>query len=86
MYGAIMGDIVGSPFEFDMGFKTKNFVLFNANSAFTDDTAMTIAVAESFLDAKAGESGEKLRARLVRSLRRWGKQYPHAGYGIRFSQ
>jgi len=86
MYGAILGDIIGSPFEFDMGFKTKNFSLFNVNSAFTDDTVMTIAVAEAFLGAKAGESEAELRARLVESLRRWGKRYPHAGYGIRFSQ
>ena len=85
MYGAILGDIIGSPFEFDLGFKTKDFALFNVNSAFTDDTVMTLAVAEAFLDAKAGENEEQLRARVVESLRRWGKRYPHAGYGLRFS-
>lgn len=86
MYGAILGDIIGSPFEFDMGFKTKKFALFNVNSTFTDDTVMTIAVAEAFMSAKAGESDEKLRARLVNSLLHWGKLYSYAGYGTRFAQ
>ena len=47
MYGAIIGDIVGSPFEFDRGDKTKNFELFSDKSRFTDDTVMTIAVGEA---------------------------------------
>ena len=51
MYGAILGDIIGSPFEFDRGEKTKNFVLFSPGAEFTDDTVMTIAVAEALLDA-----------------------------------
>ena len=45
MYGAILGDIIGSPYEFDMGDKTKDFPLFSEESYFTDDTVMTIAVA-----------------------------------------
>lgn len=48
MYGAILGDIIGSPFEFDRGNKTKDFPLFSQNSEFTDDTVMTLAVAEAF--------------------------------------
>ena len=52
MYGAILGDIIGSPYEFDRGEKTKKFPLFSRCSTFTDDTVMTIAVAEAFLDAK----------------------------------
>ena len=52
MYGAILGDIVGSPYEFDRGEKTKKFPLLSHHSTFTDDTVMTIAVAEAFLDAK----------------------------------
>jgi ADP-ribosylglycohydrolase len=52
MYGAILGDIIGSPYEFDRGEKTKKFPLFSRHSAFTDDTVMTIAVAEAFLDAR----------------------------------
>lgn len=47
MIGAILGDIVGSPYEFDRGKKVKDFgPLFIDASAYTDDTVMTIAVAE----------------------------------------
>ena len=45
MYGAILGDIIGSPFEFDRGDKTKDFKLFTKECGFTDDTVLTIAVA-----------------------------------------
>ncbi len=38
MYGAILGDIIGSPFEFDRGDKTKNFNLFSEGCGFTDDS------------------------------------------------
>ena len=49
MYGAILGDIIGSPFEFDRGDKTKEFDLFTRGCGFTDDSVMTIAVAEALL-------------------------------------
>ena len=55
MYGAILGDIIGSPYEFDMGNKSKVFPLFSKNSMFTDDTVMTIAVAEAFMGAPDDE-------------------------------
>lgn len=42
MYGAILGDIIGSPYEFDRGDKTKDFPLFSEESYFTDDTVMTV--------------------------------------------
>ena len=54
MYGAILGDIIGSPYEFDMGDKTKDFPLFSRESCFTDDTVMTIAVAEALARKDAG--------------------------------
>ena len=47
MYGALLGDIIGSPYEFDMGDKKKEFPLFSERSAITDDTVMTLAVAEA---------------------------------------
>ena len=52
MYGAILGDIIGSPYEFDRGDKTKDFPLFGNGAEFTDDTVMTIAVAEAFWMAR----------------------------------
>jgi len=86
MYGAILGDIIGSPYEFDRGSKTKDFPLFSGRSEFTDDTVMTIAVAEAFLDMQIGEDDDVTRDRLVHSLQEWGRRYPHAGYGLRFSR
>ena len=83
MYGAILGDIIGSPYEFDMGDKTKDFPLFSDKSYFTDDTVMTIAVAEAFIGAPDDEN--LIRQRLVHSMQKWGHRYPGAGYGIRFN-
>lgn len=84
MFGAILGDIIGSPYEFDMGEKTKEFPLFSKNSIFTDDTVMTVAVAEAFMDAPENE--DIIRSRLIQSMQRWGRAYPDAGYGARFSR
>lgn len=84
MYGAILGDIIGSPYEFDMGSKTKDFPLFSKRSAFTDDSVMTLAVAEAFLGTP--DDDEIIRKRLVKSMQKYGARYPHAGYGLRFSE
>ena len=86
MYGAILGDIIGSPFEFDRGNKTKDFPLFSQNSEFTDDTVMTLAVAEAFLDMQFAEDDDVTLDRLVAYLRHWGCRFPWAGYGLRFRQ
>ena len=86
MYGAILGDIIGSPYEFDRGAKTKDFPLFDKGAQFTDDTVMTIAVAEAFLDMTPEMDDTERRFLLVRKLRAWGNGYPHAGYGYRFRQ
>ena len=83
MYGAILGDIIGSPYEFDRGNKSKDFPLFSKNSMFTDDTVMTIAVAEAFMGAPDDE--RIIRERLIQSMQKWGHRYPGAGYGLRFS-
>ena len=66
MYGAILGDIIGSPYEFDQGDKTKDFPLFSKRSELTDDTVMTVAVADAFLDAQPNADIEWIRNRLVR--------------------
>ncbi len=85
MYGALLGDMIGAPYEFDRGGKTKDFPLFSQHSVFTDDSVMTIAVAEALLDT-AGQDDDAVRAALTASLRRWGRRYPHAGYGAMFSR
>ena len=82
MYGAILGDIIGSPYEFDMGDKVKDFPLFSKHSYFTDDTVMTVAVAEAFMEAPDDEAA--IRERLVKAMVKWGRRYPGAGYGVRF--
>ncbi|MBO7726497.1 MAG: ADP-ribosylglycohydrolase family protein [Thermoguttaceae bacterium] len=84
MYGAIIGDIVGAPYEFDRGDKTKDFPLFIEESQFTDDSVMTLAVAEALLDS-AGASKDVVEANLIQSIQKWGKRYPNAGYGGMFS-
>ena len=73
MYGAILGDIIGCPFEFDRGDKTKNFPLFSAGSEFTDDTVMTIAVAEAFLEAiSCGATEQEIKEILVEKMQEYG--------------
>ena len=84
MYGAILGDIIGSPFEFDRGNKTKDFPLFSQESTFTDDTVMTVAVAYAFMEAEPGEEPDVTRCRLVSSMKTYARMYPDAGYGSRF--
>ena len=83
MYGAILGDMIGAPYEFDRGKKTKEFPLFVSMSEFTDDSVMSIAVAEALMDA-AGKTDEEIRAALVASMQKWGRKYPDAGYGGMF--
>jgi ADP-ribosylglycohydrolase len=83
MYGAMLGDMIGAPYEFDRGDKTKDFPLFTAESRPTDDTVMTAAVAEALLDTPDAAE-EEIRAAVVRSMQKWGRRHPHAGYGARF--
>ena len=83
MFGAILGDMIGAPYEFDQGDKTKDFPLFSKHSEYTDDTVMTIAVAEGLL-ASLDLQDEEVKAALIRSMRKWGKRYPYAGYGTMF--
>ena len=83
MYGAILGDMIGAPYEFDRGSKSKQFPLFCRESEFTDDTVMTIAVAEALMNS-LGKTDEVIRKDLVRSMQKWGARYPHAGYGASF--
>ena len=86
MYGAILGDIIGSPYEFDQGSKTKDFPLFSQDSEFTDDTVMTIAVADAFLPVQPEMEDEVIRQRIIMKMQKYGRFYPHAGYGLRFSR
>ena len=93
MYGAILGDIIGSPYEFDRGNKSKEFPLFSRYSEFTDDTVMTTAVADAFLECLAGKGKcrisdldeDDLKVKLVEKMQDYGRRYPYAGYGGNFA-
>ncbi len=85
IYGAILGDIIGSAYEFDChNCKSKTFPLFSRTSTFTDDTVMTLAVADALLKVSPEDNDETIRAELVRSMQGIGRNYPYCGYGGRF--
>lgn len=77
MLGAIIGDIVGSVYEWN-NIKTKDFPLFREDCFFTDDTVMTCAVAEAIMNG--GQKDD-----FIDAMKKYGKMYPDAGYGARFS-
>ena len=86
MYGAILGDIIGSPYEFDQNnIKTTEFDLFSERSEFTDDSIMTLAVAEALMDCGIDADEETMKKALVDAMKKYGKRYPFAGYGVNFS-
>jgi len=76
MIGAIIGDIIGSIYEW-RNIKTKDFQLFGKGCRFTDDSVMTIAVAEALMNGGTPED-------YVKAMKRFGKMYPNAGYGGHF--
>lgn len=81
MLGAIIGDIVGSRFE-RHNHKSKEFELFTDRCRFTDDTAMTVAVAKAVLECKGDYT--ELGNHTVRCMQEIGRKYPNAGYGRAF--
>lgn len=88
MLGAIIGDIIGSPYEWH-NHKSKEFDLFRGRSRLTDDSVMTIAVAEALAAAEkqgVGEDEASVKDLLIDAMHKWGNRYPHAGYGGRFSE
>ena len=84
MIGAIIGDIVGSKYEFN-NIKTKDFPLFSSDSTYTDDSIMTITVAKALLRSRNEKSDFK--PILIEEMQAYGRKYPHpkGGYGGRFS-
>lgn len=83
LWGAIIGDIVGSIYEFD-NIRTKDFPLFSPCGFITDDTCMTIAVADALL--KWRRDGGDLSVLARRSMRAIGQQFPDKSYGFRFAR
>jgi type I restriction enzyme M protein len=81
MLGAIVGDIVGSRFEFK-NYKSKEFELFHADCFVTDDSIMTLAVAEAIMNCQGDYT--KLYDATIASMRLIGPKYPCSGYGENF--
>lgn len=81
MIGAIIGDIVGSRFEFN-NCRNKNFQLFNAKCSLTDDSYMSLAVAEAIL--KSEKNTDSFSNECVKSMQEIGRRYPFCGFGGNF--
>lgn len=81
MLGAVVGDIIGSTYEF-INMKDYNFELMPHGSCFTDDTVMTIAVAHWL--AHYDEEG-LTKEQLISTMQELGRKYPFAGYGSSFN-
>lgn len=89
MFGAIAGDIIGSVFE-NENVKTTDFQLFSRFSRFTDDTVLTVAIADAVLHRNIHPVRwlDRFQARKTYGIRLklYGRRYPYAGYGTLFSQ
>ena len=75
MLGAIVGDIVGSIYEFN-NHRSKDFPLFGKGCNFTDDTVLTVAVADCLLN----------QGNYAEYIKNYARKYPNRGYGGRFAQ
>ncbi len=83
MFGAMIGDVIGSRFEFD-NYKAKDFELFDTECDFTDDTVMTLAIAKALSTWNELTNLDGFKKHLVRVMHWVGTRYPHCGYGGRF--
>ena len=92
MIGAIIGDVVGSRFEFD-NYRDKDFELFAEECQVTDDSIMILAVAKAIMETEKiihsspdGNSYYALIEKMaIKYMQEIGRQYPHCGYGAMFS-
>ncbi len=75
LFGAVIGDVIGSAYEWD-NVKTTNFKLFSNKSDFTDDTVLSIAIADCLLNGKD----------YAKTLFEYGNKYPNRGYGRMFNR
>ena len=81
MIGAIVGDIVGSRFEWN-NYRAKDFELFTSDCFATDDSIMTLAIGKALMDSRPDWSD--LGDQAIRCMQEVGRPYPHCGYGGRF--
>lgn len=83
MYGAVIGDIIGSTYEWH-NVKHEDFELFPSGSRFTDDTVLTVAVADKILNQDKSSVGSRKSYALW--YQQYYKRYPGAGFGQMFSE
>lgn len=86
MYGLILGDMIGSPYEFEKrNIFTKDFELFTDQSSYTDDTVMAAAIADAMLQHGDEPDKKKWMSRVRSSMRDFGAKFPLAGFGMTMS-
>lgn len=89
MLGAIIGDVIGSVFE-NRNTKRVDFDLFSRFSSFTDDTVLTIAIAEAILirssNAQPSQNKRANQELYATKIKEYGRRFPHAGYGEMFKR
>lgn len=84
MLGAIAGDIIGSVYEFHPWQGNRNdFPLFSKKSGFTDDTVLTIALAQALIGDYKND--EQLKDNIINNFHLYGRKYPDSGFGGRFN-
>ena len=81
LMGAIVGDVVGSRWEFG-GCKTKDFPFLDSHCEATDDTFMTLAIGDALIEHLSG--GGDLSELAIDKMKEWARGYPNAGYGTGF--
>lgn len=85
MYGAILGDMIGAPYEFDRSNKTKNFELFDKRIKYTDDSAMSLAIAEAIMKAGINADEISMKAEFIACMQDIGNRYAQGEYGGSFA-
>lgn len=81
MIGAIIGDVIGSTYEFWPP-SGKDFSLWNKSTSYTDDSVMTIAIGRAVLRYR--KYGDDFRKACIEEMQKLGREYPRAGYGFGF--
>ncbi len=89
MMGAIVGDVIGSVYE-NENVKTTAFPLFSRFSRFTDDSVLTIAIADALLNRTTHRikyiEDRRNQHIYALKLKEYGQRFPNAGYGQMFSE
>ena len=80
MLGVIIGDVIGSRFEFN-NYRSKNFELFTKYNELTDDSIMTIAVMDILMNGYIND-----KEKIIDTFKKWGRKYPNSGYGGMFGR